>query len=104
MIAVKDQHLSFAQSQLTEGNNQLIEEKKSYDALMKAFKMLQIETDTSKEDFIQKQRNEYIEEISNLQSKFEEAKSRFTAQVEKLTEENNNLDFSLKMKISELKN
>lgn len=66
--------------------------------------MLQIETDTSKEDFIQKQRNEYIEEISNLQSKFEEAKSRFTAQVEKLTEENNNLDFSLKMKISELKN
>lgn len=66
--------------------------------------MLQIETDTSKEDFIQKQRNEYIEEISNLQSKFEEAKMRFTAQVEKLTEENNNLDFSLKMKISELKN
>lgn len=104
VIAVKDQQLSFAQSQVFEAHNQLAEEKKSYDALMKAFKMLQIETDTSKEDFIQQQRNEYIEEISNLQSKFEEAKSRFTVQVEKLTEENSRLDFSLKMKASELKN
>ena len=103
-IAVKDQNLSFAQTQLFESENQRKEMQKSYDALMKAFKTLESEADYNKDDLIQQQRNKYIEEISHLQSKFDEAKTRFTAQVEKLTKENNDLDFNLKMRISELKN
>ena len=55
-------------------------------------------------DMIQKQRSEYIEEIENIQSKFEETKSRLTDQVEKLSQQNNTLELNYKIKISEVEN
>mmetsp|Transcript_39024 Transcript_39024/g.44627 ORF Transcript_39024/g.44627 Transcript_39024/m.44627 type:complete len:579 (+) Transcript_39024:502-2238(+) len=72
---------------------------------MKAFKTIEAEKDYSTDnvkDMIQNQRSEYIKEITNLQSKFDETKQRLTSQVESLTEKNNSLDLEYRIKLSEL--
>ena len=56
------------------------------------------------QDIIQKQRSEYIEEISNIQCKFDEAKLRLTEQVEKLSQQNNAIELNSKIRVSELEN
>jgi chromosome segregation ATPase len=104
-IAVQGQKLNFYETQLKEADAQQKENKKSYDALMKAFKSLEAAKDNSEgniHDIIQQQRSEYIEEISNLQSKFNDTRQRLAEQVEKLTSENNDLALDLKVRTAEL--
>lgn len=104
-IAVQGQKLNFYETQLKEADAQQKENKKSYDALMKAFKSLEAAKDNSEgniHDIIQQQRSEYIEEISNLQSKFNDTRQRLAEHVEKLTSENNDLALDLKVRTAEL--
>lgn len=105
LIALLNQKVSFYEVQLVEAENQQCESKKAYEALMKAFKTIEAEKDYSTDnvkDMIQNQRSEYIKEITNLQSKFDETKQRLTSQVESLTEKNNSLDLEYRIKLSEL--
>ena len=106
-IAIFNQKISFYETQLNEAKIQQEEGQKVHEALLKAFKSMEAEKDFSKDnvhDMIQKQRSEYIEEIANIQSKFEETKSRLTDQVEKLSQQNNTLELNYKIRISEVEN
>ena len=105
-LAVKEQKLSFYETELSEIKSKLQQSESLYKSLMEAFGDRNCwggvkKLNDSIEEIIHDQRNQANEEIKTLKNNHKQAKESYIKEIEKLTEKNKSLELDLKVKCSE---
>jgi seryl-tRNA synthetase len=90
--------------QLSESRQQLLENKKAHEQIIRALEANERDAQANKLDNKQliELRESHRREIKNLETEFESVRKRLTGQIEQLTEKNNELEFKAKFEANDL--